>query len=511
MRAIKIENILDKDVLIKVAILDCLYMKEEWISAEYLSDILDCEKKTIHKYTNDLIKEIQLFAHPDLKFELTKGRGLRLFAKDHHIYSQFRQYLMGNTITINCLMAIFFKKENSLIALAEKNFISESTTRRKLSQIKKLLIKYEIEVVGKQGTYQLLGMEKNVRLYMYYSIWQIFETKNWPFFSIDINKIKKFINDVFEAKGVYLQEITKHRLSLFMGVCIIRFHQGHEVGEMGRNNVYSPYFSNAKAYRRFEFRLKEEFFLPPTEAKFIYFFMISQLGIHEELNKLGNVLALHKDNQSSSYKSSKYFLDYIEQNYRPLEETERKDIMVRLLCIHMFIHIFPSFSNEVLDDPIVAKMKKELPGLVKEARIMVESIYYKTQRVFLCDNDYLIDQMTQVLYRLGLGNHFEEKINIYLDTGLPSISEEILKGDILHLLKKQFNVRFLSKEEHECEGNSIIDLLVVTGITETLHKRYNFKKMVHVHPDMTKKDLKNLHQAMHKIVRHKESVGEFLE
>ncbi|WP_411860146.1 helix-turn-helix domain-containing protein [Enterococcus faecalis] len=500
MTYINLETILDKDALIKLGILDCLYHKEEWSTADELSCVLNCEKKTIHKYTKDLMKEIQFFEQTKLKFEIIKGKGLKLSVNDQYTYSLFRQDLMKKTITVNCLMSIFFQRRNSLMYLSGKNYISESTTRRKLTQLKNVLSEYNIDLVGKQGRYYMLGVEKNVRLFMYNSIWEVFETKKWPFFSIDINKIKTFIDKVFEEKGIYLKEITKHRLSLFIGVCIIRYRQGFRIEEIGRNNSYSPYFTSSKVYCYFEQRLQEDLYLPRMEAKYIYFFIVSQLGIHEELNKLGDLLELHKYSNSLSYKSSLFIVNQIEIRYRVLNELEKKELMTKLLCIHMFMHVFPDFTKDVSLDPVVEKIKKELPGLVDQARIIIKLVPFKSKKALFFTNNYLIDQLTQILYSLGLGTKFEEKVSVYLETGLVSASEDILKDQIIHSCGKQFNIKFLPHERFE-EGKPplCVDILIVTNITETILKKYNFKEIVYIHPNIKPKDINNLHKAIERI------------
>ncbi|WP_160240725.1 helix-turn-helix domain-containing protein [Enterococcus faecalis] len=470
------------------------------MTSDQLASALNCEKKTIHKYTKDLMKEIEFLDQENLTLEIIKGKGLKLFIKSQYTYSLFRQNIMKKTITVDCLMSIFFQKKNSLLSLSEKNFISESTTRRKLTQLKNMLSEYEIDLIGKQGKFYMVGVEKNIRLYMYNSIWEIFETKNWPFFSIDINKIKTFIDNVFEEKRIYLNEITKHRLSLFIGVCIIRYRQGFKIKEIGINNSYSPYFTSSRTYCYFEQRLQEDLYLPAMEAKYIYFFIISQLGIHGELNKIADLQELHKYSNSFSYKSSIFIINHIETQYKTLEEQERKELLTKLLCIHMFIYIFPNFTKDNSGDPVISKIKKELPNLVDEARIIIKSIPIKSKKVLLVNNNYLTDQLTQILYSLGLGTSFEEKVSVYLETGLVSTSEDILKEQIIHSCGKQYNIEFLSFKNYEGENNPLyIDVLIVTHITDTILKKYKFKEIVHIHPSITLKDINNLHESLKRI------------
>ncbi|MFC0616109.1 helix-turn-helix domain-containing protein [Enterococcus faecalis] len=483
-------------------ILDFLYYEEDWITANQLAYVLNFEKKTIHKYTNDLMKEIEFFNEKNFKMEIVKGKGLKLFVQNQYTYSLFRQNIIKNTITVNCLMSIFFQKRNSLLSLSEKNFISESTTRRKLNQLKNVLSQYNIDLISKQGKFYMLGVEKDVRLYMYNSIWEIFGTKNWPFFSVDFTKINNFIDNVFEKK-IFLNEITKYRLSLFIGVCIIRYRNGFKIKEIGTNNSYSPYFVSSKTYCYFEQYLQEDFYLPAIEAKYIYFFIISQLGIQGELNKLADLPELHKYSNSFSYKSSLFIIHHIEKKYKVLNELERKELMTKLLCIHMFMYIFPDFIKDSTVDPIISRIKKELPGLVDEAKNIIKLIPVKLKKVQSVNNNYLLDQLIQILYGLGLGTSFEEKIRIYLETGLVSTSEDILKEQIIYSCSKQFNIDFVLPKN--CDENNdplYVDILIVTHVTDTILKKYKFKEIIHIRPSITTKDINKLHESMKRIKKN---------
>ncbi|EKQ3613757.1 helix-turn-helix domain-containing protein, partial [Enterococcus faecalis] len=155
----KMMKIIDSSVSIKLDIAELLYRSKFWVSSEEIAMYLKLDKKTIHRYTSELSEDILDFNKDTISFEIIKGKGVKLHVSNSNDYREFKQFLLDNTLTINIVKALALKKGNSLISLANDNFVSESTIRRKIQQLKEYIDHMDISITSRAGRYSIVGDE----------------------------------------------------------------------------------------------------------------------------------------------------------------------------------------------------------------------------------------------------------------------------------------------------------------------------------------------------------------
>ncbi|MEO2652564.1 helix-turn-helix domain-containing protein [Enterococcus mundtii] len=75
-----IKHVYGKNIKKKITLVNILYNNHDWITTSELAEQTKLERKTTLKYIAELERDFELFNHPELTMEFSKGRGTFLQA-----------------------------------------------------------------------------------------------------------------------------------------------------------------------------------------------------------------------------------------------------------------------------------------------------------------------------------------------------------------------------------------------------------------------------------------------
>lgn len=156
--------------------------------------------------TNDLIK-ISMPAHYNNRF----------------IFSA----LFKQSIEFNLIEEIYFHENHSLLSLADMFFVSESTIRRMIRKINKVLLPYEIKIGS--TPIKLSGNEKNIYNLMVRYFDEAYPSHDYPFSSLKLNTLQKIILSTADTQNDNFNYPDVERLKLIVIVIITRLQNGNTV------------------------------------------------------------------------------------------------------------------------------------------------------------------------------------------------------------------------------------------------------------------------------------------
>lgn len=113
---------------------------------------------------NSLSEKIESLHSEKFSFQQSKGKGVRLIVGlDADVYNLVTE-IVKDCSTVVLLKALIMDEFTSVRDYALEHFISESTVRRDMSKVQKLLERYHIEI-GREN-FQLQGEEYQIRMCM---------------------------------------------------------------------------------------------------------------------------------------------------------------------------------------------------------------------------------------------------------------------------------------------------------------------------------------------------------
>lgn len=130
---------------------------------------------------NQINSDIQLCTED--KQKLIKDGKVHVNEKRLPSYDSLSKYLLVNDISFRFLISVLLKDCIDLPDFCEKNFISESSLRRKLVNLKKYLKIFGIEI--RFSRVELIGDERLIRNILYYFLWRGSSGENLPINVLD--------------------------------------------------------------------------------------------------------------------------------------------------------------------------------------------------------------------------------------------------------------------------------------------------------------------------------------
>lgn len=129
--------------------------------------------------------------------------------------------------TVVLLKALIMDEFTSVRDYALEHFISESTVRRDMSKVQKLLERYHIEI-GREN-FQLQGEEYQIRMCMVIFSGAFFRGSSWPFDYVNEQLIDSYVDEVLNSKFTVYPKIpyTYKTTIIHFAEAIIRTRKGN--------------------------------------------------------------------------------------------------------------------------------------------------------------------------------------------------------------------------------------------------------------------------------------------
>ncbi|MGG5373311.1 helix-turn-helix domain-containing protein [Enterococcus sp. AZ196] len=488
--------IFNKNIRTKLRILSIIENTSQWYSAEKLSALTSIEKKTILKYCKELAEDSEKFAKGDLQILISKSQGIFLEAKNKNILSQFKVYLLEDTLTIKLMRRFFSSQPNNLTQLEQEFFVSESTIKRKIRSFRKNLAPYGIQIIYKNGSYELIGSESQIRMYFLISTWMTFKGSCWPFPTLKEEKINRTINDILALERLNssdLSETDKRLLSYSLAIIILRYHQGKMIDWRSEWNVYEE----VNHQLQLDSALKE-YLLSDNEINFFLIVLQTFVKTYDFPELSARFIEAHKKYNTPAYEASKDFFHFFKQRFEiPVDDDLEKSTMGYFIACHLFTDIFKGFPIGIIGYDITTETKASYPFAANEVYQLIDDLQAHTNLALFREREQLHMRYTLFLISIEQLSKFEPPITIYFESDLPVFAEQRVKQRISSIFINWYHIHFVknASEEH--------DLIIATSSAPNTHRlSISGKPVVFINQNLSYEDffalnsvLKELHST----------------
>lgn len=473
-----IKHVYGKNIKKKITLVNILYNNHDWITTSELAEQTKLERKTTLKYIAELERDLELFNHPELTMEFSKGRGTFLQAGDPSIIQKFILWLIKDNIAIKIIHTLFFENRLNITKWSYENYVSISTIRRTINELKKLFKTLNINITSKKSTYYISGKEQNIRYMFYEFFWNTYKGLYWPFKNISKNKLHDLLNDISNEYGTSFSIQAKEQLCFFMSINITRYFQNHYISLEEFDSNYQRINSELMENSQIHELIKKHFLISDSEIQFWLFYFQSKGTFYRRFVNKTDIFGLHQNYHTEShyyYTTFKNnFIEYFNLNLESLPESEKTRFKTSTFAIHYKISIFPKIDkNPIEGDGVFEAL---YPQLLNRIDHFMELMYQETRNPIFLNNSFLRKKYA-LLYEIFHPLYYlEQKIQIYFEADYPSMIRWSLKKHIESMFSLYFNLSIYSIEELEPNVSSYdeIDLVISTLPTNT--QAHNFQK-----------------------------------
>ncbi|MFC0616108.1 helix-turn-helix domain-containing protein [Enterococcus faecalis] len=498
----KMMSIIDSSVAIKLDIAEFLYRSKFWVSSEEIAMYLKLDKKTIHRYTNELSEDIIDFNKETISFESTKGKGIKLYVSNSNDYRDFKQFLIDNTLTVSVVKTLALKKENSLVTLANENFVSESTIRRKIQQLKDYVEFMDISIISRSGQYSIVGDEREIRMFLFIILWKVYRGRTWPFNEIEYTKMITVINKLTQATNFNIKEINKQKAAFILAICFIRYKKKETIDLSKVDPKIIKLCEIIDKHTGVSEYLYHYYFLPKNESYFFILLLLNRPGIYALSFDNKSVADLCEEIEPEYYNTTVFVLDSL-LKYFDLEASSEvySQILNTLLANHLYLLMNPGTHYDNNGYYIYPTLYLSHPVLMRKIKAFIEDTIPKE----LLQSDHNAELLSSsyffVLSQLMDVKKYEPKIQVYFESDFPFVAEEYIINYVYSHLKSIYNVEFYSN--YFAVDLDEIDLIISTSTAPTLIEIQKDIPNINIFPETIRKDISNIEDEIVKLLEIK--------
>lgn len=180
------------------------------------------------------------------------------------------------------------QNEINLIQFAADHYFSESTVRKRIYALQKLLAPLGFQLQKQKGTVRLVGSEARIRYFMMVFFWRTFAGLHWPFTGLSQKKCETIAQDFYRNNQIPFNPIELKMTTYILAVTILRFCKGQRISPeavaikpplIGSDlSLFHPLIDEETAiYSHLSSELAEHFFLDANECRFCFLWLASNL------------------------------------------------------------------------------------------------------------------------------------------------------------------------------------------------------------------------------------------
>ncbi|EOH52932.1 hypothetical protein UA3_02460 [Enterococcus faecium EnGen0263] len=504
-----INHLYGKNIKKKITLINILYNKHDWITTDELAKQAKLERKTVLKYIAELEKDIALFDHSKIYISFSKGRGTILNADNPIIVKKFILWLIKENIAIKTVHTLFFENSLNITKWSYENYVSVSTVRRTINELKKTFKPLNVNITSKKSTYYISGEEKDIRYMFYEFFWNTYKGIHWPFKNISKNKLNNLLNDISSIYSTSFSIQGEEQLSFFMAVNITRYFQNHHICLEEFDSNYQIINLNIINNSKINDIIKKYFLISDSEIQFWLFYFQTKGSFYSRFIKDKDILALHQKYHTESYQYFQIFKDkfteYFDLDMNSLSEIDKRRFETSAFSIHYKISVFPKVNKNPIEKDYTSESL--YPQLLKHIENFMTVMYEETKNCIFLNNPFLRKKYS-LLYEIFRPLYFlEKKISIYFEADQPSMIRWSIKKHLESIINIYFNVSIYSIEELENYKISYedIDLVISTIPTNTQSHKFQNSSFIYLNYKnrFTSYDIQLIYRELQNLVSKK--------
>lgn len=461
----------------KLDILGEIFHRNTWLTSEELSDKFQLPISKIHKLLLDLQSDILALFKDSSRFLVVKGRGVFLQLDDLVELENLQQFIIENTLTFKIFNSIAMRSNTSIQLLMTENYVSESSIRKKISEINKYFLEIDqnnpIKIVSRKGYFHLSGAEASIHLFLENVYWQVYRGRSWPFETVQKEKIFQLINNSTEGKRGRVKPIIFIQLAYIIAIRIIRSNNGKKISLRKDLDEYMPILEDVD---EIDLYMKTLIKLGLTKEESI--FLLLEFFVKVQLFRQFDEDDIHYAEFSDKTKAgmiTKTITDIHFSIYGEYSELDQKKMCHFSFLVNLYADLFENIHYDSNTTILYEEFTLYYPNLTQRIAQLLTELYERTKIKFLLDSPYLISNYMVVFSHFQNIVAYEEEVIIYLETDLNKLLERKLISYIEDSFGRLFNLKIYVDIQKVIEEKKEYDLLISNGVVQTLTQHFKNK------------------------------------
>lgn len=436
-------------------------------SLEKLANELEINAKTIvrsMKKINKLFKQYRLEEHLLI---CRRSKDHFYLKRDNDIYVEFFlvQYL-SDLPEITFLKAIIEEEDTQAKQLADNLLISESSMRRRVKKINEWLKKFDIHL--KRGTYELVGDEEQIRVFILHFYWFVYQGTENKFLLLKKERSQQITNKLVLFFKMQINDLQKESLFRIIQIAVWRYQKGKKIWI---KKEWKQYIENSSIFSKFVKTMKgdaDDINWDFEELSYLYLIIQAHFLPYFGSSMQAYIIEEHYLKKTTCFSNTLVATNKLKQVFWDTKFSHSKASVVAFLGFHLYYELVSGFlfekkqSGTTLQENYPNFMGRLDEGVCK---LMEESsIYQRIPKDALCYRYFMIlSSLISPVYN-------EKRIFICLMTDLPLEKETELGKRISNFFSNKFNLVVVYARISK--AISYADIILTTVVYQALSKVY---------------------------------------
>ncbi|EOH89024.1 helix-turn-helix domain-containing protein [Enterococcus villorum] len=460
----------------EIDLLRYLYKQKRFVTIEEISQALSMDRRSIYKYYDSLVNISLTPQGNHNQIFLTKhGRGYKFVGTKTDYKVLIREILQANPF-FHLFETLLLENKVNLTKFAYKNYLSESTVRKRCYELESILKPLGFTLKTTKGSLYLIGDEPRIRYFMVAFFWRTFSGLHWPFPGISQRKCETIAREFYEAHTIPFSEIELKITTYVLAVSVLRFRKGQKIpsDRLSLKPDLTPHDLalfhqltdlDSPVSRKLNDELREYFLLEENESHFIFLWLQSNLDVSFSKEQLTDYFIFQPTSkQERSYLKRIMYLLTEEYDPQLLTFEKRSLILQTILTGILSVEVFGETIHTLTGYNLYQYVSYNFPNLLIRSQQLLNQVGIYS---------------TNVPKQKGLALHvavawslitppttFMKKIKIKLETDLPFS----LTLNIKERIETSFQSFYHLDIRRQFENESPDICLSTTPLTETFEK-----------------------------------------
>jgi len=461
-----LESFYDPEIKKELKLLKILEYQDSWLSLQELQTISGFSRPTIIKYLNHYSECSNDYPSFCLKVDKKKGYCLEIYESFH--YGQYYRNQLYKMWPIQLIKELILKKTMNKNFFVENFFISESSLKQKIRQIRKLLKVFNLELAIDNGNYYLVGAEANIRRLAKEFFWEFFKGSIWPFETVNEGTIIEKARMILNSNYADLSLIEQRQLHYHLAIQEIRCTNSFFFEVQPLLAPLVPILEQSVTDLS-----NQAIFFPSLNELYYFYFLLATKTSYYPFFKFNFLPAAEKDERLSRLATlNTQIIDYINGSIKEMTLEQTHFFCDFLFSTHVTLEMYGntySLNSNRLKQNRSTKLNEHLKNILA----LIDAQFSLTADIA----EFLSYRYESILLQTFPPNVFQPEIKIGFCTDL----DVTLERKLIELLKVYFfdlyNVRFSSGIN---KNDAPLDLVVHTSLSPEVFLTENVKQTVYL-------------------------------
>ncbi|KAF1298340.1 hypothetical protein BAU15_13770 [Enterococcus sp. JM4C] len=408
-------------------------------------------RNTVRKYLEMLETQINTYFDPEDIMLKVNNQKIDYFRSRNFCVQRVVLSILEENLTMNLVEQFLFDEFVSLEQFCQEHYVSHSSMRRKLKKVNEFLKTKQLRISLVERT--VIGREEDVRHFYYQLYWSVFRGVKWPFPHIDRDSILQAIDTIEKKLSLSFRPSAKEKFAYFYAISAIRRKQGHTVrleiaiSEFMKTN---PFYKPLKEVIG-QLYLGKQILVNESELLSVLIVLQVTPGIEDKISPWNSVLLQHREQNTSMYQVSQFWIHSFEHFFDLSFPEENKDeILQKLIRCHYRTYLLRHDIDFIPHYKYSDELRDTLPIFNRQLEEFFTFLQKSPYKETFINKEFLFPRYALIaLKHLNLVEK-EKQIVLAIETDSSKVFEDLIKEKIVISFGGQYDFKYVkSSEPHD--------------------------------------------------------------